>query len=259
MKVNYWIKIVSYILSGRHLLSTRIRWNVDRQGQPYGSYEETFPTKLGGFMSHLLPQRDIIYGPISSRRLGRSLGINLSSTHKKICTFDCVYCQYGPTGSFDLKELPSTDKVIARTEQALSARPEVDYITFSGNGEATMHPNFKEIAEGVKKLRDRLLPNSPISLLTNSTFITENKIQEALQFIDYPIFKLDAGDENTFHQVDRPYNGIRLDDIVSTLQPLRPFVLSTAVLQGKLSNVRSVTSDGYADIVRRSGPKGRRG
>jgi len=206
------------------------------------------------FMSILLPQKDIIYGPVSSRRLGRSLGINISSTHKKICSFDCVYCQYGRTGAYNLKELPSIDEVITKVEKALSVHPELDYITFSGNGEPTMHPNFKEIAEGVRKLRDRLLPNIPIALLTNSSFITEKRIQEALEFIDYPIFKLDAGDEQTFKSINRPLTNVSIEQIIDTLADFDSTVTQTLFVDGNYQNSKGNSLQRWLEAISRIKP-----
>ena len=108
-------------------------------------------------MSSMSLQSGIIYGPILSRRLGRSLGINLLPAKRKVCSFDCVYCQYGYTHDLNLHpmraELPKPPEVFEAVEAALKKPRSMDYLTFSGNGEPTIHPDFPEIVRGVKATR----------------------------------------------------------------------------------------------------------
>ncbi|MFQ5825374.1 MAG: radical SAM protein, partial [bacterium] len=130
-------------------------------------------------------QTSIIYGPIKSRRLGNSLGINLLSTEKKICTFNCVYCQYSWTKIHSLKIenkvlLPRVPEVLKAVETALrTIHPKPAYITFSGNGEPTLHPDFTEIVDGVIQLRNRFAPCSNTAILTNSTQAIHGNIRKA--------------------------------------------------------------------------------
>ena len=111
----------------------------------------------------LLPlEEGIIYGPLLSRRLGRSLGINLLPTKYKICSFDCLYCNYGYTDLQTLnpprQDFPTTDAVLTAIKQALQKEDKLDYLTFSGNGEPTLHPEFTTIAAQTKELRDKWHP-----------------------------------------------------------------------------------------------------
>ncbi len=121
-------------------------------------------------------QKGIIYGPINSRRLGKSLGINLMPTSYKLCSFNCIYCHYGDTKILSrnltpyLKDLPSPTLVKQSLEKFLHNYPKIDFITFSGNGEPTLHPQFSEIVDIIKELRDKYIPDVKLALLSNSTF-----------------------------------------------------------------------------------------
>ncbi|MCX7836423.1 MAG: radical SAM protein [candidate division WOR-3 bacterium] len=158
----------------------------------------------------------IIYGPVNSKRLGRSLGINILSTNEKICSFNCIYCQYGITkrsfGSF----IP-----VEKVEKALYdffANPvRIDYLTLSGNGEPTLHPEFDKIVKKIKEIRDKYVPSIPIALLSNSSSIN-NLSFEVLKMIDIKIFKLDAGTEELFLEINRPIVNISLKEIVKGLK-----------------------------------------
>ncbi len=161
-------------------------------------------------------KNNIIYGPVNSKRLGRSLGINILSTTEKICSFNCIYCQYGITknssGSFVSPE---------EVEEALSnffANPiRIDYLTFSGNGEPTLHPEFDKIVKKVKNIRDKYAPSIPIALLSNSSNIN-NLSFKTLEMVDIKIFKLDCGSEELFLKINRPIINISLKEIIKGLK-----------------------------------------
>ena len=150
-----------------------------------------------------------IFGPIKSRRLGVSLGVNLTPNDGKICSFDCLYCEAGlnaqGTGTTGF---PSVEKVSRELKEKLKAMKEngeqLDVITFSGNGEPTLHPRFPEIINKVKEIRDKFYPEAKISVLTNSTRIDRSEIVEALRSIDNPILKLDSAIDSTIKLIDRP-------------------------------------------------------
>lgn len=189
-------------------------------------------------------QKGVIYGPVHSRRLGTSLGLNLMPTKRKVCSFDCVYCHFGPTDvlTTDLKpfvaELPTPDDVDESLSAALAGDIRVDYVTFSGNGEPSLHPHFDEIVRRVRLVRDRLRPNARVAILSNSTGLVSPGTDETFKLIDVPIAKLDAGDEATFRAINRPAPGILLDEIVRRLRATRPVIIQTLFLQGKVSNRR---------------------
>ena len=124
----------------------------------------------------MLPfQAGIIYGPINSRRLGRSLGINLLPTSYKLCSFDCVFCHYGRTQVKTLcpeeSRLPGVKEILHAVRDALHMVRDTDYLTFSGNGEATLHPRFPLIASGVRQLRDELRPDVKLTILSNASTV----------------------------------------------------------------------------------------
>jgi wyosine [tRNA(Phe)-imidazoG37] synthetase (radical SAM superfamily) len=186
-------------------------------------------------------QRGIIYGPVASRRLGRSLGINLLPTNCKLCSFDCVYCHYGRTQVKSLypKEdaFPSMEEIVNAVETALQRERDFDYLTFSGNGEPTLHPNFAEIVFEVRILRDRLRPQVKLAVLSNSSTAHRIIVREALNLVDVPIMKLDAGDQHTFNAVNRPAAGVSLEQILASLKELSELVIQSVFIDGKVSNV----------------------
>ena len=150
-----------------------------------------------------------IYGPIHSRRLGMSLGINLMPNDGKICSFDCLYCEAGfnaqgagkdgvPTREAVKRQLKR--KLIEMKEQGLT----LDVITFSGNGEPTLHPEFKKVVEDVLRLRTQYFPNAKVSVLSNSTMAGKPAVADALRKVDNNILKLDSAMPHTFRVLNRP-------------------------------------------------------
>lgn len=154
---------------------------------------------------------DTIFGPIHSRRLGTSLGINLMPNDGKVCSFDCLYCEagYNAQGA-GTTGLPSREQVRLLLDDKLSkmkaAGDPLDVITFSGNGEPTIHPQFHLIIADVRELRDKYYPNVKISVLNNSTMIHRPEVAEALRHADNNILKLDSAIEATMRVLDRPGN-----------------------------------------------------
>jgi len=183
----------------------------------------------------------IIYGPVNSRRLGSSLGINLSPAIK-ICSFDCVYCERGRTPQklaslpFDLCGLPEPDEVGRALEVKLSSRANYDYITFSGNGEPTLHPQFETIVRIVKQLRNKFAPRSKLAILSNASTLRRDDVQRALGELDLPIMKLDAGDEETFQKMNRPHPSIRFGDLIGNLKKTKGITIQTMFIDGEIEN-----------------------
>ena len=142
-------------------------------------------------------REDTVFGPIRSRRLGNSLGINLLPREGKLCNFDCIYCECGwnADGKGD-KTLPSREQVRLQLEAKLAALAaegvSVDSITFSGDGEPTLHPDFPGIIDDTLALRDRFYPRAAVSVLSNATRVHIDAIFNALRKVDAPILKLDA-------------------------------------------------------------------
>ena len=203
----------------------------------------------------------IIYGPINSRRLGRSLGINLLPGTYKLCSFNCVYCHYGWTrkhtaviGEENAGDLPLRIQVIAAVENALQSPLEFDYITFSGCGEPTLHPEFPRLVEDVVDLRNRYRPDARIGLLSNSAGLDFPGVRESITRIDFPMFKLDAGTEKTFRAINRPARGIKFDAIVRQLCALDNILIQSVLVDGAPCNTADAELDAYFDHLRRIRP-----
>jgi len=163
-----------------------------------------------------------IFGPVRSRRLGVSLGVNLLPSDRKVCSFDCIYCEAGYNAQGPGKSgLPTPEKVKADLEARLAdmkAKGEpLDVITFSGNGEPTVHPQFPEIIDAVVSLRDRHFPQAKVSVLSNSTRIFSPAVADALRRVDNNILKLDSAIERTVQLLDRPNLSYRLPKVIEQL------------------------------------------
>jgi wyosine [tRNA(Phe)-imidazoG37] synthetase (radical SAM superfamily) len=205
-------------------------------------------------------QDDVLYGPIDSRRLGRSLGINLLPCTYKLCSFNCLYCHYGWTAVHTLDvapqaaDLPPLEHVIERLGIALRSALDFDYLTFSGNGEPTLHPQFAEIVDQVVTLRDQYRPAVRLALLSNSTGLHRPAVRDCITKIDLPVFKLDAGTLQLFRKINRPVRGIELAAIVDALASLdRPYI-QTLLVDGSASNVTSRQLEAYLEHIARIKP-----
>lgn len=169
---------------------------------------------------------DTIFGPIHSRRLGTSLGINLLPDDGKICSFDCLYCEAGFNAQGPgTTGFPTRRKVRDDLETRLRAMSDngdpLDVITFSGNGEPTLHPDFEGIVDDVIALRDKYYPNVRISVLTNSTRLHRPEVVRALHRVDNNILKLDSAVDTTMRGLDRPGNPAY--DIESAIRGIAQF------------------------------------
>jgi wyosine [tRNA(Phe)-imidazoG37] synthetase (radical SAM superfamily) len=149
----------------------------------------------------------IVYGPIRSRRLGVSLGVNLMPTDAKLCSFDCVYCECGWNQPVLHPQLPTRQQVRDSLNTKLSTlNTNLDVITFSGNGEPTMHPDFLGIIQDTCALRDQYCPNAKVSVLSNSTQLGRVEVVQALKLCDNRILKLDSAIDATMRLIDKPVN-----------------------------------------------------
>jgi len=151
---------------------------------------------------------EIVFGPIKSRRLGVSLGINLLPVNGKVCSFDCLYCECGLNAAFKGGRLPKTAEVLEALEiRLISLQKEnitPDVLTFAGNGEPTMHPDFPLIIEKTIEMRDKYFPNAKVSVLSNATGLGKQNIFDALLRVDNAILKLDSAFDETVKILDRP-------------------------------------------------------
>lgn len=177
----------------------------------------------------------IIFGPVKSRRLGQSLGINLLPIDKKICNFDCIYCECGLTDGTKA-ELPSQEIVKERLEEVLknfnkNHKP-IDTITFAGNGEPTLHRDFEGIIDDTVELRNKYFPKAKIALLTNSTTLESPKIQRTLEKIDQSILKLDSVIESTVELLNCPIGKFYLGKTIQRLKLMSSPIIQTMFVKG---------------------------
>ena len=179
-----------------------------------------------------------IFGPIKSRRLGISLGINLLPGDGKICTFDCLYCECGFNAARRSRSpLPTREEVAAALEAKLAEMQKEgvtpDVLTFAGNGEPTIHPQFGEIIADTIATRNRMCPNAKVSVLTNATLITRDKVFEALKLIDNNILKLDTVNKEYIDIVDRPTGAYSVEAIIERMKAFNgKAVIQTMFLKG---------------------------
>ena len=207
-----------------------------------------------------------IFGPIHSRRLGVSLGINLLPEDGKVCTFDCLYCECGFNADRKAhKPMPTREEVaVALEEKLLAMQAEgvaPDVLTFAGNGEPTIHPHFGAIIDDTIALRNRYCPDAKVSVLTNSTLITRPAVYDALCKVDNNILKLDTVNSDYITLVDRPTGTYDLNAIISRLKAFgNKAVIQTMFMKGTVDG-RSVdnTGDGYVlpwlNIVKEIAPR----
>lgn len=204
----------------------------------------------------------LVFGPIFSRRLGSSLGINLLPENGKICNFDCVYCECGwnKDGRGDSR-LPLPEELRRELEAKLSeyksAGTSIDSITFSGDGEPTLNPHFPEMIDITLELRDKYFPDSVISVLTNATRICRKEVREALMKVDNPILKLDAASDRMVELINQPACDYSVNDIVQDMKLFGGnFIMQTMFLRFPgFSTAEPENLKAWMDIVRETKPR----
>lgn len=209
----------------------------------------------------------IVYGPIRSRRLGMSLGMNLMPCNGKLCTFNCIYCECGFNHPLPHPVLPTVGEVSGALEKKLQTLTKAgslpDVITFSGNGEPTLHPEFERIIQDTCRLRDTYCPDAKVSVLSNATQLGREDVVRALMLCDNRILKLDSAIQQTMLQIDDPTNrNLTIETIMRGMEQFDgDFVLQTCFLRGTLpggSTIDNTTDDELAAwyaAVRRLHPK----
>ena len=208
---------------------------------------------------------DVIFGPIKSRRLGVSLGVNLLPNYSKLCNFNCIYCECGWNRKGDRKEFNSREDVRitleAKLKEMASDSQLPDTITFSGNGEPTIHPNFAEIIDDTIELRNRYAPSANVSVLSNATMIGREKVFNALLKVDRAILKLDSGFDETVHLIDSPQGSY---SVSATVERMKKFngrmTLQTMFLRGEhngkpVDNTEKIEVDRWLELVREINPR----
>jgi wyosine [tRNA(Phe)-imidazoG37] synthetase (radical SAM superfamily) len=207
-----------------------------------------------------------IFGPVHSRRLGVSLGINLLPADGKVCSFDCIYCECGYNRDFKTKsKLPTREEVRIALEHKLKDMrlngPAPDVLTFAGNGEPTIHPHFAEIIGDTLALRDKYFPDAKVSVLSNAAHINRPAVFEALSVVDNNILKLDTANEEYIRCVDRPVAQYSLPEVIGQLKAFNGnCIIQTMFLKG-VYNGKDVdnTSDAHVlpwiEVIKEIAPK----
>lgn len=207
-----------------------------------------------------------IFGPVRSRRLGISLGINLMPADGKLCTFDCVYCECGFNADHRPTQLRPTRKEVTQALESklrqMQQEGELpDVLTFAGNGEPTGHPQFAEIIDDTLRLRDAFCPSAKVSVLSNATFVAHPKVKEALLKVDNNILKLDTVDSEYITFVNRPTGRYDITEIVKSIGEFgKNCIVQTMFMKGE-SNGRSVDNTGdeyvlpWLETIKKIGPK----
>ena len=204
----------------------------------------------------------LVFGPIFSRRLGSSLGINLLPENGKLCNFDCVYCECGwnRDGREDTR-LPQPAELRSELERVLADCLEkgvrIDSITFSGDGEPTLNPHFPEMIDITLELRDKYFPDSVVSVLSNATLISRPGVREALMRVDNPILKLDAGIDSLALKMNQPSGHYSVRETVEAMKSFNGnFVLQTMFLKGPgINSLAADNLEAWRNIVRELRPR----
>jgi len=220
-----------------------------------------------GLASVLMPLHEgIVYGPVRSRRLGRSLGINLTPAHLKLCSFNCSYCQYGwseharraATPTFEHWPSPATvAKAVSAALKSLAAQGEhIERLTLAGHGEPTMHPKFKDVVAALRKVRDELAPGVPLAVLSNASTLERADVCDALAELDERYMKLDAGDTATLRSV----NGatLSIEQLVAGLKKVPGIVIQSMFVKdrtGRIDNTGDLTVINWVGALDRIRPK----
>lgn len=209
----------------------------------------------------------IIFGPVHSRRLGVSLGVNLLPINKKICTYDCIYCECGFNGDHAtaIPQMPKREDVSRELEEVLrdmkakAKAPNV--ITFAGNGEPTIHKDFAAIIDDTIALRDIYSPDARIAVLSNATMTHKPSVFEALKKVDDNILKLDSGLEETIRLLDRPQGAFTLDGLVDNLRRFEgQLTIQTMFVRGlfdgkEVDNTTNEDVAAWLKLLKDIGPK----
>jgi wyosine [tRNA(Phe)-imidazoG37] synthetase (radical SAM superfamily) len=207
-------------------------------------------------------KKGVLYGPIKSRRLGASLGINLLPWNYKLCTFNCLYCHFGWTKvhtrnvSAYSADLPTVTQVKEALEKYLGEnQTPLNYLTFSGNGEPSSHPQFDEMVDVVIEAKDKFVPQAKVAILSNSTCVDDERVRKALNKIQVRIMKLDCGTRQGFEEINRPCPGVEFEKVVEGLSKLNDFILQTVLVDGTSSNSAEEEIEKWMEKVSRIKPR----
>jgi len=207
-------------------------------------------------------QTSVVYGPVHSRRLGNSLGINVLPADVKFCLSNCVYCQYGWTDREAMKKVKfrPAKELLEYIEAGFIrnsfSKERIDSITFSGNGEPTLHPEFGKLVREVKNLRDRYFPGVPISVLSDSSRVHLPEVREALEQLDERYMKLDAGDPATFQKINNPIVSRDLEPMIRGLVHLQQVTIQSLFISEPIDNSSNQVLRHWLETLLRIRPRG---
>ncbi len=206
----------------------------------------------------------VTYGPVQSRRLGASLGVNILPFGVKVCSFNCNYCQCGwTTDTVDPAALakyrfPTADEVadgLRKTLTDLKAQGKtLDCITLAGNGEPTLHPDFKEVVQAVLSVRDEIMPGVRVDILSNAAHLDRPGVVDGLNLLDARYMKLDAGNEGQFLNMNSPVTEVGIWDIVKQLPKLKDFIVQAMFTHGRRDNTDEKSVVDWINTVKRVKP-----
>ena len=202
-------------------------------------------------------REEIVFGPIHSRRLGSSLGINLLPEKGKLCNFDCIYCECGwnKAGRGD-KAIPNAEKLRkaleAKLKDCVKNGVGIDSITFSGDGEPTLNPDFPEIISITIELRDKYFPSAMVSVLSNATRVGKPEVFEALKKVDNPILKLDAPTDELVRKINQPQGDYHVAGWMASVRDLKPreVMVYTLDREAPAEGLEKFTAEEMESLVR---------
>lgn len=203
-------------------------------------------------------QEHIVYGPLESRRFGRSLGINLLPPDQKICQMNCIYCQYGKTTEPHKPiKFPTLENVEAELRSKLEKlnldKEAVSWITVAGNGEPTLYPDFKDAMQLIRSLKDEYCPKASLGILSNSLVCQRPGVQEGLKLADLCFMKLDAGSPKFFCEINGA-DSKSWEDVIRNLKQISNLVIQSMFIQGRINNCGARQLKKWIDCIQEIEP-----
>lgn len=206
----------------------------------------------------------ITYGPIKSRRLGHSLGINLLGAGEKICSFNCPYCELGFTklkmaqmkSEANYPKLSQVDEALRRHIVQLTAQDErIDAISLVGNGEPTLYPEFVEVIELIKGIRDELLPQAKVTILSNGSTLQNARVIKGLNMLDDRMIKVDAGNDEMLKKIDAPLVRMNIAKLIQGTKKLKDVIVQSFFVQGVIDNTTPSEVEDWIEVIGMIKPK----
>lgn len=222
------------------------------------------PPETQGYLEAASSASGIIYGPFINGPFGVNLGINILGKKEKVCSFNCPYCDLGPT-TLRLNRmksdagLPPKEEIETEVLEALkkihSSGPSFDGICISGNGEPTLHHEFPEIAQAIVKARDLWFPEKPIIVTSNGASLDNRKVAEAANLLDERVIKVDCGSEKLFKQINAPLSRANLARILSGIRNLKDVTIQSLFFAGPITNTNPSDIDEWIEVIAIIKPK----